>query len=302
MSKGEIMSFESDLLEKTKEVNNIVNSYLPKEEGFQKTIIQAMNYSLTVGGKRLRPILMKEAYNLFSDKEAETIKLFMAAIECIHTYSLVHDDLPAMDNDDYRRGNLTTHKKFGHAMGILAGDGLLNYAYELCAKGILEAKNIKKAGEAFAILSKKAGIYGMVGGQTVDVELTGKPMDSQTIRFIYDLKTSALIEASLMCGAVLAGADEKSVSAMEKIGCNIGLAFQIQDDILDITSTTKELGKPVLSDEKNNKTTYVSLYGMENSIKKVSELSYEAVAMIKEINPNSEFLIKLVEYLITRKK
>ena len=296
------MSFESDLLKKTDDVNNIVNSYLPKEEGLQKTIIEAMNYSLTVGGKRLRPILMKEAYNLFSDNEEETIKLFMTAIECIHTYSLVHDDLPAMDNDDYRRGSLTTHKKFGHAMGILAGDGLLNYAYELCAKGILKANNIKRAGKAFEVLSTKAGVYGMVGGQTVDVELTGKAMDSRTIRFIYDLKTSALIEASLMCGAILADADEKSVKAMEKIGNNIGLAFQIQDDILDITSTTKELGKPVLSDEKNNKTTYVSLYGMENSIKKVSELSYEAVTMIKDINPNSDFLVKLVEYLITRKK
>lgn len=296
------MSFESDLLKKTDDVNNIVNSYLPKEEGLQKTIIEAMNYSLTVGGKRLRPILMKEAYNLFSGNEEETIKLFMTAIECIHTYSLVHDDLPAMDNDDYRRGSLTTHKKFGHAMGILAGDGLLNYAYELCAKGILKANNIKRAGKAFEVLSTKAGVYGMVGGQTVDVEWTGKAMDSRTIRFIYDLKTSALIEASLMCGAILADADEKSVKAMEKIGNNIGLAFQIQDDILDITSTTKELGKPVLSDEKNNKTTYVSLYGMENSIKKVSELSYEAVTMIKDINPNSDFLVKLVEYLITRKK
>ena len=302
MNKGEIMSFESDLLKKTDDVNNIVNSYLPKEAGLQKTIIEAMNYSLTVGGKRLRPILMKEAYNLFSDNEEETIKLFMTAIECIHTYSLVHDDLPAMDNDDYRRGSLTTHKKFGHAMGILAGDGLLNYAYELCAKGILKANNIKRAGKAFEVLSTKAGVYGMVGGQTVDVELTGKAMDSRTIRFIYDLKTSALIEASLMCGAILADADGKSVKAMEKIGNNIGLAFQIQDDILDITSTTKELGKPVLSDEKNNKTTYVSLYGMENSIKKVSELSYEAVTMIKDINPNSDFLVKLVEYLITRKK
>ena len=302
MNKGEIMSFESDLLKKTDDVNNIVNSYLPKEAGLQKTIIEAMNYSLTVGGKRLRPILMKEAYNLFSDNEEETIKLFMTAIECIHTYSLVHDDLPAMDNDDYRRGNLTTHKKYGHAMGILAGDGLLNYAYELCAKGILKANNIKRAGKAFEVLSTKAGVYGMVGGQTVDVELTGKAMDSRTIRFIYDLKTSALIEASLMCGAILADADGKSVKAMEKIGNNIGLAFQIQDDILDITSTTKELGKPVLSDEKNNKTTYVSLYGMENSIKKVSELSYEAVTMIKDINPNSDFLVKLVEYLITRKK
>ena len=302
MNKGEIMSFESDLLKKTDDVNNIVNSYLPKEAGLQKTIIEAMNYSLTVGGKRLRPILMKEAYNLFSDNEEETIKLFMTAIECIHTYSLVHDDLPAMYNDDYRRGSLTTHKKFGHAMGILAGDGLLNYAYELCAKGILKANNIKRAGKAFEVLSTKAGVYGMVGGQTVDVELTGKAMDSRTIRFIYDLKTSALIEASLMCGAILADADGKSVKAMEKIGNNIGLAFQIQDDILDITSTTKELGKPVLSDEKNNKTTYVSLYGMENSIKKVSELSYEAVTMIKDINPNSDFLVKLVEYLITRKK
>lgn len=298
------MDFKSKLSDKTDEVNKIVNSCLPKEGGLQSTIIEAMNYSVNVGGKRLRPILMKASYELFSydNKEEEAIKLFMAAIECIHTYSLVHDDLPAMDNDEYRRGNLTTHKKYGHAMGILSGDGLLNYAYELCAKGIMIAKDKEKAGEALCVLSKKAGIYGMVGGQTVDIELTGKKMDDKAIRFIYDLKTSALIEAALMCGAILAGADNRSVEVMEQIGNSIGLAFQIQDDILDVTSTTKELGKPVFSDEKNNKTTYVSLYGMDAAVKKVSELSYNAVEKIKEISRNNEFLVELVEYLITRRK
>lgn len=296
------MSFESDLLNKRNEINSIINKYLPKEEGYQRIIFEAMNYSVSIGGKRLRPMLMKEAATAFFCEDERTLELFMTAVECIHTYSLVHDDLPAMDNDDYRRGNLTTHKKYGHAVGVLAGDGLLNYAYELCAKAIVGAKDKKRAARAFEVLSTKAGVYGMVGGQTVDVTLSGKTIDGETISFIYNLKTSALIEASLMCGAILAGAKDEQVSEMEKIGNNIGMAFQIQDDILDITSTTEELGKPVFSDEKNNKTTYVTLYGIDNSLKMVSEISKEAIDKLELLNINNKFLTELVNYLITRKK
>ncbi|MDE6209116.1 MAG: polyprenyl synthetase family protein [Lachnospiraceae bacterium] len=296
------MSFESDLLNKRNEINSIIDRYLLKEEGQQRVIFEAMNYSIRIGGKRLRPMLMKEAASSFSDSDDKTLELFMTAIECIHTYSLVHDDLPAMDNDDYRRGNLTTHKKYGHAVGILAGDGLLNYAYELCAKAVSGATDKERAARAFEVLSKKAGVYGMVGGQTVDVTLTGKSIDEDTIDFIYNLKTGALIEASLMCGAILAGASDEEVSAMEKIGNNIGMAFQIQDDILDITATTEELGKPALSDKKNNKTTYVTLYGMDNAVKRVLEISKEAIDMLEKLNIHNDFLKELVNYLITRKK
>ena len=296
------MSFESDLLNKRNEINSIIDRYLLKEEGQQRVIFEAMNYSIRIGGKRLRPMLMKEAASSFSDSDDKTLELFMTAIECIHTYSLVHDDLPAMDNDDYRRGNLTTHKKYGHAVGILAGDGLLNYAYELCAKAVSGATDMERAARAFEVLSRKAGVYGMVGGQTVDVTLTGKSIDEDTIDFIYNLKTGALIEASLMCGAILAGASDEEVSAMEKIGNNIGMAFQIQDDILDITATTEELGKPALSDKKNNKTTYVTLYGMDNAVKRVLDISKEAIDMLEKLNIHNDFLKELVNYLITRKK
>ena len=198
---------------------------------------------------------------MFGGEDKELIEPFMAAIEMIHTYSLVHDDLPAMDNDTYRRGRKTTHVVYGEDMGILAGDALLNFAYETAIKGASAAKAAKNAINAInalAILSKKSGIMGMVGGQVVDVELTGKKLDEERLDFIFKLKTGALLEASLMVGAALAGADEKYIELMEQAGLNIGMAFQIQDDILDVTSDMETLGKPIGSDEKNHKTTYVT--------------------------------------------
>ena len=246
-------------------IEDVLKNYLPKNPSFQKTIYDAMEYSVMAGGKRLRPMMMYQAYKMFGGEDKELIEPFMAAIEMIHTYSLVHDDLPAMDNDTYRRGRKTTHVVYGEDMGILAGDALLNFAYETAIKGASAAKAAKNAINALAILSKKSGIMGMVGGQVVDVELTGKKLDEERLDFIFKLKTGALLEASLMVGAALAGADEKYIELMEQAGLNIGMAFQIQDDILDVTSTTEELGKPVHSDEKNDKTTYVSLYGLEKS-------------------------------------
>ena len=238
--------FKSDLIKRTEEVEKIIYERLPKEEGWQKNLIEAMNYSVTAGGKRLRPMLLQETARLFG-YEGEDVPPFMAAIEIIHTYSLVHDDLPAIDNDDYRRGKPTTHKKYGHATGILAGDGLLNYAYEICSEAIVKSVCPDRAAKALMVLSKKAGIYGMVGGQTVDVEYTDKPMPPEVLQFVHELKTGALIQAAMMAGAFLAGAKEDEIEKIEKIALMTGLAFQIQDDILDVTSTTEVLGKPVFS-------------------------------------------------------
>ncbi len=293
--------FKSELEKQTKNIEEMIYSYMPEEIGYQKIIMEAMNYSMTAGGKRLRPMLMLETAKLF-DYDCDEIKPFMAAIEMIHTYSLVHDDLPAMDNDDYRRGKLTTHKKFGHAMGVLAGDALLNYAYEICAKALLKSRNMERAAKALVVLSEKAGIYGMVGGQTVDVENTNQHLDGDVLQFIHELKTSALIQASMMVGAILAGADESQVEKIEKIGLLVGLAFQIQDDILDVTSTMEELGKPIRSDEKNNKTTYVNLLGLDGAKERVLAYSDQALELLDELENKNEFLVQLLMSLIHRRK
>lgn len=286
----------------TKEVEQIITKYLPKEEGFQKTVLSAMNYSFLAGGKRLRPMLMLETYRMFGGT-SEVIEPFMAAIEMIHTYSLVHDDLPAMDNDDYRRGKETTHKVYGEAMGILAGDGLLNFAYETLSQAFfMEPGNIRVA-EAFAVLAEKAGIYGMVGGQTVDVETDkGVPITREKLDFIYALKTGALIEAAMLVGAILAGADKKEQKIIESAAGAVGLAFQIQDDILDVTGTMEVLGKPIGSDEKNNKATYVTYEGLEKAKKDVSDISKEAVELLQSLPVSNEFLIQLILELIHRQK
>ena len=283
-------------------IEDVLKKYLPKNPSFQKTIYDAMEYSVMAGGKRLRPMMMYQAYKMFGGEDKELIEPFMAAIEMIHTYSLVHDDLPAMDNDTYRRGRKTTHVVYGEDMGILAGDALLNFAYETTIKGASAAKAAKNAINALAILSKKAGIMGMVGGQVVDVELTGKKLDEERLDFIFKLKTGALLEASLMVGAALAGADEKYIELMEQAGLNIGMAFQIQDDILDVTSKTEELGKPVHSDEKNDKTTYVSLYGLEKSHEDVEKYSKKALSIMEELPYENQFLYTLIEKLINRRK
>ena len=283
-------------------IEDVLKNYLPKNPSFQKTIYDAMEYSVMAGGKRLRPMMMYQAYKMFGGEDKELIEPFMAAIEMIHTYSLVHDDLPAMDNDTYRRGRKTTHVVYGEDMGILAGDALLNFAYETAIKGALAAKAAKNAINALAILSKKAGIMGMVGGQVVDVELTGKKLDEERLDFIFKLKTGALLEASLMVGAALAGADEKYIELMEQAGLNIGMAFQIQDDILDVTSTAEVLGKPIHSDEKNEKTTYVTLLGIDKAEKIVEKESVGAIELLKSLPVRNDYLEWLLTQLIHRKK
>lgn len=263
-----------------------------------------MNYSVRAGGKRLRPMLMEETYHMFGGSSA-VIEPFMAAIEMIHTYSLVHDDLPAMDNDEYRRGKKTTHAVYGEAMGILAGDALLNLAYETAAKAFDMEVIDARVARAFTVLAKKAGVYGMVGGQVVDVESEKSddcPITREKLDFIYRLKTGALIESSMMIGAILAGASSDEVSRVEQIAAKLGLAFQIQDDVLDVTSTLEVLGKPVGSDEKNNKATYVTFEGLDKAVSDVERISKEAEEQLDDLGYDDAFLKELFEYLIHREK
>ena len=296
-----MVNFQDELKKRTEEIEAVLKSYLPREEGFAKTMAQAMNYSMLAGGKRLRPLLMQETYRLFGGEE-KVIWPFMAGMEMIHTHSLIHDDLPALDNDDYRRGRLTTHKVYGEAMGVLSGVALLNYAYETMLQAFSLTEDQDRVICALKVMAEKTGIHGMLGGQSVDVENDGKPLEKEMLDYIYRNKTSALIEASMMTGAILAGADEQQVAVVEEAAGNIGLAFQIQDDILDVTSTDEELGKPVHSDEKNNKVTYVTLFGIEEASRQVELLSEKAIKLLKSLNKNNEFLYLLVEKLINRRK
>ncbi len=288
--------------EKVKEIEKILTSYLPEQTGYQKIIMEAMEYSLMAGGKRLRPMLMQETYRLFGGTE-KVVEPFMAAQEMIHTYSLVHDDLPAMDDDELRRGRKTTHVVYGEDMGILAGDALLNYAFETAATAFDEyPEKALQIGKAMKILGNKAGIYGMLGGQVVDVKETGHAVDKDVLDFIYALKTGALLESSMMIGATLAGADEESIALIEKVAAKVGLAFQVQDDILDVTSTAEVLGKPIHSDEKNEKTTYVTLLGIEKAEKIVEQESVEAIELLKSLPVRNDYLEWLLTQLIHRKK
>lgn len=287
---------------KTEDIEKILTGYLPKEEGYQRIIMEAMAYSLMAGGKRLRPMLMQETYRLFGGGE-RVVEPFMAALEMIHTYSLVHDDLPAMDNDDLRRGRMTTHKKYGEDMGILAGDALLNYAFETAASAFLDyPEQSNLIGKSIGILGRKAGIYGMLGGQVVDVKETGHALEKEVLDFIYALKTGALLESAMMIGAVLAGAKERELKIIEKAAGKIGLAFQVQDDILDVTSTAEVLGKPIHSDEKNEKTTYVTLLGIEEAKKVVEKESVEAIDLIRSLPGENPYLEWLLVDLIHREK
>ena len=311
------VSIEDELLKRAAYFEDILKEALPKEEGYAKTVIEAMNYSLLAGGKRLRPVMMLEAFKLFAGEDADdkVLRPFMLAMEMIHTYSLVHDDLPAMDNDEYRRGRKTTHVVYGPGMATLAGDGLLNLAFETAIRGAARGKELvyydgdspNRYLAALDVLGTKAGIYGMVGGQCADIcAENNTDMDDETakdvLHYIDENKTGALIESSLMIGAILGGASAEQVKKIEKMGSNVGIAFQIQDDILDIEGDAKELGKPIGSDIKNEKTTYVSLYGMENAKKKVKELSDEAMEILRSFGQSGTFLEGPFEYLIYRKK
>ena len=303
------MDFKRELKERTENIEKILAVFAPEEQGFQKTIFQAMNYSLMAGGKRLRPLLIQETYRLFGGSHEAVIHPFMAAIEMIHTYSLIHDDLPALDNDEYRRGRKTSHVVFGEAMAILAGDALLNYAYEIAAGAFDLAENdveFRRVARALQVLTAKPGIYGMIGGQVVDVEQEGEGLENPVLDFIHEMKTSALIECAMMIGAILAGAGAEAVEMIEKIGKNVGISFQIQDDILDVTSSLEVLGKQTHSDEKNHKTTYVTLFGVEGAVAESERLSNRAIewleALSKAGKAGNPFLEELICQLVHREK
>ena len=293
------MDFKERLKQRAKEVDSYLEQYLPKESEYPSEIFEAMRYSIFAGGKRLRPVMLLSACEALGGDGNRAIP-FACAIEMIHTYSLIHDDLPAMDNDDYRRGRLTSHKKFGEALAILAGDGLLHHAFEVMSNACVTDCCVETA-KAMQAIAHGAGVYGMLSGQVVDVLSEGKQIDEKTMYFIHKNKTAAMLQGALKAGALLAGADKQQVDNMEKAGEKIGVAFQIADDILDITSTLQELGKPVHSDEKNEKNTYVTMYGMEESKKMVEKLSQEAIAILETFGERANFLVELTHYLIDRK-
>ena len=294
-------------MDEVKIIDNIISEYMPKEDGLQKTIFEGMNYAVSAGGKRIRPILMYETYKLFGGK-GDIIKPFMAAIEMIHTYSLVHDDMPCVDNDDMRRGKPTTHIVYGETMGLFVGDGLLNLAFETIANGMdyvdtADSKQVEAVKAAFKYISKCAGSFGMLAGQVVDKESEDKEdIDLDTIMYLYEKKTGELLRASMVVGAILAGANKADVDIIEKVATNVGIAFQIQDDILDVIGTEEELGKPIGSDERNNKSTYVAHVGLEESKEEVKRLTNEALELLNEIDGRNEFLEEFLTFLINRKR
>ncbi len=305
------MNFKEELAARTAQVETVIKKYLPEEKGYQKTVVEAMNYSILAGGKRLRPMLMQETFRLFGGL-GEVVEPFMAALEMVHTYSLVHDDLPCMDNDEYRRGQKTTHVVYGEGMAVLAGDGLLNYAFETAVKAFGTAGGTQdpvRVAKALGVFAKKAGIHGMIGGQTADIEAEDReakgveqPVTEDALLFIHEHKTAALIQSAMMTGAILAGADGDAVIQMENCAYNIGIAFQIQDDILDVTGSLEVLGKAAGSDAKNHKTTYVTLKGIEQAKQDVERLSGEAVSILTSYSPRNEFLEELVRQLVGREK
>lgn len=284
-----------------REVDELLERYLPEEEGYQRLLHEAVNYSVRAGGKRIRPILMREMYRLFGG-QGEEIEPFMAAMEMMHTASLIHDDLPCMDNDRYRRGKLTTWAVYGYDQAVLSGDALMIYAFETAAKALPLSARPDRVARCMGLLAQKSGIYGMTGGQSVDVMMTGKPLGAEELDFIYRLKTGALLEASMMIGAVMAGAGETELRQVERLAADIGLAFQIEDDILDATGTTEEIGKPAGSDEKNHKTTYVTLEGLEAAKSEAARLSGEAVEILESLPGKNEFLEQMILSLVNRRR
>lgn len=301
------VSFENTLKEKVSGVEDVLKRRgVLTEEGYQKTVIEAMNYALMGGGKRLRPLIMNEVYEMFGGDDKAVIESFMTALEMIHTYSLVHDDLPAMDNDDYRRGRKTCHVVYGEDMAILTGDALLNRAFEValnCSEGQDFEKSVRIL-RALRLMSSKAGIFGMVGGQVFDVESEdlNKSNTLEEVLFIHKLKTSALLQISFMCGAILAGASERDIELLSIIGENVGIAFQIRDDILDVIGTDEQLGKPVGSDERNNKVTYVNLVGLDKAKEDVEMYSKLALDSFDMLSSKNDFLKQLIVSLVSRDK
>lgn len=282
----------------TKIVNEALIKYMAHEDNPQSKIYEAMEYSLYAGGKRLRPVLMLETAKMCRG-DTKTVLPFACAMEMIHTYSLIHDDLPAMDNDDLRRGMPTSHKKFGEAVAILAGDALLNKAFEIVSS-VRDTKP-ERVLRAISMLANSSGTEGMIGGQVVDIESEGKEIELAELKYLHLLKTGAIIRSACTIGAVLAGADEAEIKAVDEFAANLGVAFQIRDDILDCTGTQEELGKPIGSDEAGDKNTYVKLLGLTKSEELVKEYSQKAISALEIFGERAEFLKWLSSYLIERK-
>lgn len=296
--------FKRELAQRQQETEDVIRAFLPKEEGHARRVIEAMNYSVEAGGKRLRPLFIREVSRMYGVR-AQLREPFMAALEMIHTYSLVHDDLPALDNDQYRRGRKTTWAVYGDDMAVIAGDGLLNYAYETALKALREAKDREetlRVTAALELLAKNAGIYGMVGGQCADLQTDRDPssVDEETLLYIHRNKTAALIDSGLVIGAVLGGAPESDVRSLHAIAQNIGLAFQIEDDILDVTGNAKELGKSVGKDAQEGKVTYVSMHGLDASREQVRKLTDESLKLFDSLSVSDDFLRDVLEMLVTR--
>ena len=274
-----------------------MKEYMPEENGYQRTVFEAVNYSLLAGGKRLRPMFLYEAYRMFGGTDEKAVRPFMMALEMIHTYSLVHDDLPAMDDDEYRRGKLTTHKKFGEAMGILSGDALLNGAFETAFLAFDSETEAAQIGRALKILGHKAGMYGMVGGQQLDLEGEHKRCTAEEIHEIHRLKTGALISAACQLGVIAAGGTQEQLDAADRYAEALGLAFQTRDDMLDVLGDSGKMGKATGMDE--NKNTFVRLYGVgacSRLIEKETQKSIEALGVFED----SEFLKELSMKLAIR--
>lgn len=294
------MDFKKELKNKKVFFEKELQNHIPAVEGFQKTLFESMKYSLDAGGKRLRPILLMESCLLVGGDIKDSIP-FACAIEMIHTYSLIHDDLPAMDDDDLRRGKPTNHKVFGEGIAVLAGDGLLNYAFELMIKHSLKDKEksfiyLKAMNE----IAKAAGVYGMIAGQIVDLESENKKIDKDTLDFIHMNKTSAMIIGAMRAGAIIGGANEEDLEKITNYAKNIGLGFQVVDDILDIVGDQEKLGKNIGSDLENNKSTYPSLFGIEKSKEMAKKLIEDAKNNISSFKGKESFLIELANYIVDR--
>ncbi|WP_290776114.1 polyprenyl synthetase family protein [Anaerofustis sp.] len=290
---------KDELKEKQLFIENILKEYTISV-GIPKSIFESFNYSLFVGGKRIRPILVMEACKCVGG-DIKNAFPFMAAIEMIHTYSLIHDDLPCMDDDELRRGKPTNHMLYGEATALLAGDSLLNLAYETMIKSAKSADNIKRHIEAMDIIAAASGVKGMIAGQVMDMESEGKEPDKDTLDFIHDNKTGALLRGSVISGAVIGGGEGKILDNLTSYAKAIGLMFQIVDDILDVVSDSKTLGKNVGMDAERNKMTYPYVYGLEQSYKKVDDLLNSALNSLKDFGDEADFLRRLAVYLSERK-
>ncbi|MBV4418639.1 polyprenyl synthetase family protein [Clostridium tyrobutyricum] len=294
MKKG-----NNDMIEDLRqELNSYLHEYMSGKGSYNKKIYEAMQYSLDAGGKRIRPILFLLTYMIYK-KEYRNVMEIAAAIEMIHTYSLIHDDLPSMDNDDLRRGKPTNHKIFGEGIAVLAGDGLLNEGMSLMFKHCLKDTNKNKV-NACSIIAESAGVEGMVGGQTVDLLSEGTKIPIDQLYYMHSKKTGALIKAAIVSAAVYAGASEDEIDKLSYYGKKIGLAFQIKDDILDVTGDTKKLGKKVKSDANNNKTNFITTYGLNKCMEMCNSITSDCVEVLRGINRDTHELERLTVLLLNR--